>query len=81
MVFFKFHRRAFTTEDYAPYNRQCCSKASKTQETDDAVIKFSASFSLSILLQNKEKFLKKGLQVSLTSHFRKEAMALFKPFG
>ena len=50
-----------STGNCATYNGCCCSKASKTQRTDDEVVNFFICFFWSILLQNKKKTLEKGL--------------------
>ena len=73
---FKFHRCYSTTWNCTPYYGHCCSKASKTQGTVDAVVKFRIAFLGLFSFKIKKSLWKKAF-----FHFRNYAMAVFKPFG
>ena len=61
VVLFKLHQCGLMRVKCTLYNDCCCSKTSKTQRTDNAVVKFLICFFFSILFQNEEKAVKKSL--------------------
>ena len=67
VVLFKLHQCGLMRVECTLYNHCCCSKASKTQRTDNAVVKFLVYFFLSILFQNEENAVKKSFGNCLKS--------------
>ena len=76
VMFFKFNQHRPMTGVCALCNCPCSLKDPKNWRTGHAVVKLLVFFFLSILFENKEKPMKKGLFAVLV-----EGNGLLKPFG